>query len=224
MARKKSYIKVAEETLVTGENWQEVYEELKNVTPEQIQARIQVIDAETKNMETEIVRRQTMGRLGNNSNKAENEQTVNEMIDISTQLQGERGILEAFPKVDKRLKTVEAVKTRAEKRKAEGEKALEEARRRLKEARDKQKELSEKMGEIDEELEEARDTLKNMKGKTTIKAIKSTIADLEERKAELGDKSAIDKAAEAAKNDLIECNKRTKCLRQSNCKMHRPME
>lgn len=213
MARKKSYIKVAEETLVNGENWQEVYEELKSVTPAQMQERIQVIDAETKKMESEIVRRQTTGRLGNNSNKAENEQTVNEMIDISTQLQGERNILEAFPKVDKRMKTVEAVKRRAEKRKAEEAKALEEAKRRLREAKEKQKELSEKMGEIDEELVEARDALKTMKGKTAINAIKSTIADLEGRKAALGDKSAVDKAVEDAKKDLVDYNKRTKCFR-----------
>jgi len=213
MARKKSYIKVAEETLVNGENWQEVYEELKSVTPAQMQERIQVIDAETKKMESEIVRRQTTGRLGNNSNKAENEQTVNEMIDISTQLQGERNILEAFPKVDKRMKTVEAVKRRAEKRKAEEAKALEEAKRRLREAKEKQKELSEKMGEIDEELVEARDALKTMKGKTAINAIKSTIADLEGRKAALGDKSAVDKAVEDAKKDLVDYNKRTKYFR-----------
>lgn len=213
MARKKSYIKVAEETLVNGENWQEVYEELKSVTPEQMQERIQIIDAETKKMESEIVRRQTTGRLGNNPDRDANEQAVNEMLDISTQLQGERNILEAFPKVDKKVRTVESVRGRAERRKAEETKALEEAKKRLEEAKAKQKELSDKMSEIDDELIEARDALKTMKGKTAVKALKSTIADLEGRKDALGDKSAVDKAVDDAKKDVIDYNKRIKCFR-----------
>lgn len=202
MAKTKSYIKVAEETLVNGENWQEVYDELKGINPEQMQERIQVIDTETKKMESEIVKRQTTDRLKKDVDQATNEDTIQEMIDISTQLQGERKILEVFPKVDKKLRVISSVKRRAEKRKAEQMDKKKVAEQRLKEARAKQRELKEKLGEISEELLELQELMKTTKGKNARQAMAVTISDLQQKKEELGDKSEIDKLVADA-NDSV---------------------
>ena len=186
MAKVKSYVKVAKETLVNGENWQEVYDELSKISLETMKSRIQIIDEECKKMESEIVRRQTRVRAGMDGKDVDqdaNTKAVEEMLRITTELQGERNILEAFPSVDKKIKTIKSTKARAEKRKA---KEQEEAKKRLEAVQAKEKELKAREEEIDEQIREAEDTMKSVKSKALKSAMEQAIKDLNGEKDKLG--------------------------------------
>ena len=189
MARKKSYIKVAEDTLVTGENWKEVYEELSKVQLGDMKTRIEVIEAETAKMEAEIGKRQTKGGTG------DNEATIQEMINIAKELNGEQAILEAFPKVDKKVKIIKTTKSRAEKRKAE-EMAV--AQKRLEEAERKEKELAEKEADFDEQIKEGQEAIKTIKSKRIREAMEKEVADLQ------AGKDKLQEGKKAIKREVIE--------------------
>lgn len=194
MARKKSYVKVAEETLVNGENWKEVYEELSRVQAGDMKTRIQVIEAETAKMEAEIGKRQTRGGTG------DNEATIQEMIDIAKELNGEKAILEAFPKVDKKLKIIKTSKARAEKRKAE-EMAI--AQKRLEEAEKREKELSEKESDFDEQIREGQDAIRTIKSKRLREAMEKEVAELQAGKDKLQEgKKDVKKAVIEAREGM----------------------
>lgn len=189
MARKKSYIKVAEDTLVTGENSKEVYEELSKVQLGDMKTRIEVIEAETAKMEAEIGKRQTKGGTG------DNEATIQEMINIAKELNGEQAILEAFPKVDKKVKIIKTTKSRAEKRKAE-EMAV--AQKRLEEAERKEKELAEKEADFDEQIKEGQEAIKTIKSKRIREAMEKEVADLQ------AGKDKLQEGKKAIKREVIE--------------------
>lgn len=224
MARVKSYIKVAEDTLVNGENWQEVYEELSKVSQENMKTRIKVIDEECKKMESEIVRRQTRVRAGMDGKDMEpeaNAKAVEEMLSITTELQGERNILEVFPSVDKRMKIIKTTKARAEKRKAE---ESEVARKKLEALQDKEKELKEKEEEIDEQIKEAEDTMKSVKSKALRTAMEQAIKDLNGEKDKLGSMKDIKKEVLEAKAEVRRYSEGKTELDEVIAKCERPWE
>lgn len=211
MARKKSYIKVAEETLVNGENWKEVYEELSKIQLGDMQSRIQVIEDETAKMEAEIGKRQIR------SSDAANQATVQEMIDIAKELNGEKDILEAFPKVDKKVKIIKTAKARAEKRKAE-EMAL--AQKRLEEAEKKEKEFAEQEAEFDEEIKEGQEAIKGIKSKKLRTAMEREVAELQAGKDKLQEgKKDLKKEVIEAREGMKVYTERKIRNRYSNKKM-----